>query len=103
MRVSTAGARFVTPAANGRHAHPLSRAHTRIRPSIPHAARAAAQRDPLGAVRRSARSLDVSPAAPSPTRATIRAATIHWTSVRPAPRDPRSWRSASRSSPARGS
>ena len=103
MRVSTAGARFVTPAASGRHAHPLSRAHSRIRPSIPHAARAAAQRDPVGALRRSARRFDLASAPHQPTRATIQGSTIRWTSVRPHPRDPRSWRSASRSGPSRES
>ena len=47
----------MSPAGGGRHAHPLSRGHSRIRPRIPTAAREAASREPLTALRRSARSL----------------------------------------------
>ena len=88
--------RFVVPAGGGRHAHPLSRSHSRSQPGIPPSARAAALRDPIGAVRRSARSLSVRPGLPLTRRATIRAATVRWTQPRQALRGPRSWRAPSR-------
>ena len=96
IRVTSPGTRFVVPAAGGRHAHPLSRSHSRIRPRIPQAARAAALRDPLGAVRRAARSSSVRPGPRLATRATIHSATVRWTEPRRALRDPRSWQAPSR-------
>ena len=82
-------------AGSARAPHPLSRSHSRITPRIPPAVRAAIVRDPLGAVRRSARSLTAEPVGTGvPT--TIRPASIHWSSPHRALRDPRSFRAVTR-------
>lgn len=64
--------------------------------AIAEATRAAAERDPLGAVRRSARSLTVRPGPRRAMRTTSHSATVRWTKSRRAPSAPRSWQAPSR-------
>jgi hypothetical protein len=64
---------------------------------VPLAVRAAVIRDPVAAIRRSARSLTPEPAAGQGTAAAIRPASIHWSSPHRALRDPRSFRAVTRS------
>ncbi len=96
MRVTHRGTRFVSPAGSARGPHPLSRSHSRITPRVPSAARAAVVRDPLGAIRRSARSLTPGPASGVGAPSAIRPASIHWSSPHRALRDPRSFRAVTR-------
>ncbi len=96
MRVTHRGTRFVSGTASARAPHPLSRSHPRITPRVPSAVRAAAVRDPLGAVRRSARSLTPEREIEPATHAAIRPASIHWSSPHRALRDPRSFRAVKR-------
>jgi len=82
----------VSPAGSGRRSHPLSRGHSRISPHIPRAARAAAGRDPVAAVRRAARSLTPGGQLRSVAGLTMRPASMHWSTPRRALRAPRSFR-----------
>jgi len=59
---------------------------------VPLAVRAAVVRDPVGAVRRSARSLTPEREIEPTSHAVIRPASIHWSSPHRALRDPRSFR-----------
>ncbi|RKY16537.1 MAG: hypothetical protein DRQ55_17815 [Planctomycetota bacterium] len=86
----------MSPAGSGRRPHPLSRGHDRSVLPIPRAARAVAERDPVGALRRSARSLTADRPAQVAARATIRPASIHWSAPRRELRDPRSFRAVPR-------
>ncbi|MGD8684946.1 MAG: hypothetical protein PVG27_13445 [Chloroflexota bacterium] len=92
IRAARRATRFVSPVGSGRRPHPLSRGHSRQVLRIPPAARAAVRREPVGAIRRSARSL--TPDAPSGSAAArpIRPASIHWSTPRRALRDPRWFR-----------
>ena len=81
----------MTPVGVGRAAGPLSRGNARRSPRIPVAARAAKMREPVEAVRRSARSL-VAPETSAATGRTLHPASIHWSTPRRALRDPRSFR-----------
>lgn len=83
-------------AGSARAPHPLSRSHSRITPRVPSAVRAAVVRDPVGAIRRSARSLTAERAGAAATPAAIRPASIHWSSPHRALRDPRSFRAVTK-------
>jgi hypothetical protein len=96
MRVTHRGTRFVSPAGSGRGPHPLSRSHSRNRPRVPSAIRAAVVRDPVGAIRRSARSLTPEHRADTAPTTALRPASIHWSSPHRALRDPRSFRAVTR-------
>jgi hypothetical protein len=96
MRVTHTGTRFVSPAGSGRAPYGLSRNHTRTRPRVPLAARTASVRDPVGAVRRSARSLTPERSADVAATTAIRPASIHWSSPHRALRDPRAFRAVTR-------
>lgn len=82
---------------SARAPHPLSRGHSRITPGVPAVVRAAVVRDPVGAIRRSARSLTPEQQPEPAGHATIRPASIRWSSPHRALRDPRSFRAVSRS------
>lgn len=96
MRTTHRGTRFVSLPGSARAPHPLSRGHTRTRPRVPSAIRAAAVRDPVGAVRRSARSLSLEPVGGPGAAAAIRPTSIRWSSPHRALRDPRSFRAVTR-------
>jgi len=92
IRAMHRATRFVRPAGAGRAAGPLSRGNVRRMPRIPSAARAAIMREPLGAVRRSARSVVAGGVEQPSNRRAIRPASIHWSTPRRALRDRRSFR-----------
>lgn len=92
IRVSHRATRFVPPAGTARGPHPLSRGQARGRPHIPAAARAAVGRDPVGALRRAARSLTTDRSTEPRTAGALRPASIHWSTPRRALADPRSFR-----------
>jgi hypothetical protein len=92
IRTKHRGTRFVTPAGSGRAVGPLSRGSARRSPRIPVAARAAMMREPVGAVRRSARSLVAPGATGAATGRAVHPASIHWSTPRRALRDTRSFR-----------
>lgn len=75
----------MAPARRGRDRHPLALHHTRTTPRIPRAAAAAAGRDALASLRRSARGMVTEEVRQrgGPLRA-IGPATMRWTSARPA-------------------
>lgn len=83
-------------AGPARAPHPLSRSHSRITPRVPSVVRAAVVRDPVGAVRRSARSLTAERATGAGNPKAIRPASIHWSSPHRALRDPRSFRAVTK-------
>ena len=82
----------MSPAASGRRPHPLSRGYSRRPSQMEPAMRTAALRDPVKAIRRSARCLTPDQPAPAATARTIRPSSMHWSTPRRALRDPRSFR-----------
>ena len=86
----------MSPAGSARAPHPLSRGHSRATSRVPSVVRAAVARDPVGAIRRSARILTPERTADSAATTAIRPASIHWSSPHRALRDPRSFRAVTR-------
>ena len=82
----------MSPAGSGRRAHPLSRGHSRRPPQAAPLTRTAAVREPVKAIRRSARSLTPDQPATVASARTIRPSSMHWSTPRRALRDPRSFR-----------
>jgi hypothetical protein len=82
----------VSPAVSGRRPHPLSRRHARRPAPGPSAVLATAERDTVGAIRRSARSLTPDRPTAASLERTIRPSSMHWSTPRRALRDPRSFR-----------
>jgi hypothetical protein len=94
MRATGQRTRFVVPAGSARGRHPLARGRSRTTPSTPRAALALVRRDPLGAVRRSARSLKTHP--PVTRGGAVvpgRRVAMRWAVTRRGLRDPRAPRS----------